>query len=204
MISTAAFLALSLQCAPDIHQDTLLTLAKTESGLNQYAVSVVGGEPLTQQPKSEEEARSAISILDKAGLTYSLGLTQVYVKNLSKEELSTIFDPCTNIKKGAEILKGCYSRALAKFPDSNEQKNLLNAFSCYYSNNFTRGYKKENIDGLSYVDRIVKNNVVSDEKNTVPKLSPDQSTFPENPIVTPQPTDKKDHKKWDIYQDFNA
>ncbi len=34
MISTATFLALAIQCAPDIAPDTLSRIVKTESGFN--------------------------------------------------------------------------------------------------------------------------------------------------------------------------
>ncbi|OSR64963.1 Type IV secretion system protein virB1 [Pseudomonas syringae pv. actinidiae] len=38
MLTTSAFLALAMQCAPSIHPATLTPIVKTESSFNPYAI----------------------------------------------------------------------------------------------------------------------------------------------------------------------
>lgn len=216
MLSATAFLTLALQCAPNIHADTLQALVRTESGFNPYAIGVVG-TPLAKQPTNLNEALDAITALNNAGLKYSLGLSQIYIGNLANEkDISTVFEPCKNLKLGANILTTCYKRAL---PESNDdQEALKKAFSCYYSNNFSRGFKKEK-DGFSYVDRIVKNADKNTDSVTVPAILTQQSNKEsssnkndESEIETDsnqsqdtQTTQTSQPKKhWDIYSDFKS
>jgi type IV secretion system protein VirB1 len=42
MISSAVLLTLAMQCAPTIHPDTSHDVARVESGLNPFAIGVVG------------------------------------------------------------------------------------------------------------------------------------------------------------------
>lgn len=42
MLSTTAFLALAMQCAPSVHPDTALAVARVESGFNPYAIGIIG------------------------------------------------------------------------------------------------------------------------------------------------------------------
>ncbi|EFW77706.1 hypothetical protein PsgB076_27095, partial [Pseudomonas savastanoi pv. glycinea str. B076] len=51
MLTTSAFLALAMQCAPSIHPATLTPIVKTESSFNPYAIGVVG-KVLPRQPQS--------------------------------------------------------------------------------------------------------------------------------------------------------
>ncbi|KPY67968.1 hypothetical protein ALQ90_200189 [Pseudomonas savastanoi pv. savastanoi] len=55
MLTTSAFLALAMQCAPSIHPATLTPIVKTESSFNPYAIGVVG-KVLPRQPQSLDEA----------------------------------------------------------------------------------------------------------------------------------------------------
>ncbi|ENE6639018.1 lytic transglycosylase domain-containing protein [Salmonella enterica] len=199
-ISTSAFLALAIQCAPNVHTDTLQALVRTESGFNPYAIGVVG-PPLAKQPTSLNEALDAIKSLNKAGLKYSLGLSQIYIGNLANEpDISSVFEPCKNLRLGANILSSCYQRALTETDD--QQDALKKAFSCYYSNNFTRGFKKEN-NGSSYVERVINNaDKNAGNKITVPAIikTPQNNESDNNQI---QPQKSAPRKKWDIYSDFN-
>ncbi len=42
MLSTSAFLAVAMQCAATVHPSTSLDVARVESGLNPYAIGIVG------------------------------------------------------------------------------------------------------------------------------------------------------------------
>jgi type IV secretion system protein VirB1 len=128
------------QCAPEIQQNTLAHVVQVESSYNPYAIGVVGAH-LERQPHSLTEAIATSQWLDRNGFNFSVGLVQVNKTNFSKYGLSieSAFEPCKNLQAAAAILKDCYLRAYQVHPV--EQIALRDAFSCYYSGNFTTGYK---------------------------------------------------------------
>ena len=82
------------------------------------------------------------SRLERQGYNFSLGLAQVNRHNLAPQGLAdyaTAFATCPNLAAGARILADCHRRAGGDWGK---------AFSCYYSGNFTRGFR----DG--YVDKV--------------------------------------------------
>nr|WP_253273789.1 lytic transglycosylase domain-containing protein [Collimonas arenae] len=150
------FEELVAKCAPDIHPQTFKGVVTTESTFNPFAIGVVNGK-LARTPRSQAEAVATAKTLEKDGFNFSLGLAQVNRYNLAKygETYETIFEPCRNIKAGAAILKDCYVRAKEKIP--NEQQALRASFSCYYSGNFTRGFRPDRPGETSYVQKVVSN-----------------------------------------------
>jgi len=151
---TMPFADLVTMCAPDIHPTTFAGIVATESAFNPYAIGVVGGR-IKRLPKTREEAISTANSLERQGYNFSLGLTQVNRSNLALvgETYETIFEPCRNIRAGALILKDCYSRANKRFPDA--QQAIRGALSCYYSGNFTRGFKPDREGEPSYVQKVI-------------------------------------------------
>lgn len=149
------FAMLAQQCAPSVYPTTLQALVKTESGFNPYAIGVVGGH-LAHQPRSRDEALATARALEAAGWNYSMGLSQVNRANLRAYGLNgvTVFDPCANLRAGGAILSDCYARASAGGRES--QSAVRAALSCYYSGNFTRGFKADS-GGTSYVQRVAAN-----------------------------------------------
>ncbi len=149
------FAMLAQQCAPTVHATTLQAVVKTESGFNPYAIGVVGGR-LARQPRTRDEAVITARTLEAAGWNYSMGLAQVNRANLRIYGLTaeTVFDPCANLRAGGAILADCYARASAggRVP----QDAVRAALSCYYSGNFTRGFKPDS-GGTSYVQRVASN-----------------------------------------------
>jgi type IV secretion system protein VirB1 len=133
-----AFGALAKECAPGVHRDLLGRVATVESSGNPFAIGVVHGH-LARQPKNLPEALATVKTLDAGGWNYSMGLVQVNVHNLARygQTAETIFEPCTNLKTGAAILKECYGRARARFDDTDDAVHA--ALSCYYSGDLTRG-----------------------------------------------------------------
>lgn len=116
-------------------------VAEIESGGNRFAIGVVGGR-LERQPKDLGEAVATARMLELGGYDYSLGIAQINRNNLARYGLETFeeaFDGCANIAAGARILAECHERSGGDWGK---------AFSCYYSGNFTTGYR----DG--YVQRI--------------------------------------------------
>jgi len=151
-----SFERLAARCAPDVHPTTLKGVVSTESSWNPYAIGVVGGR-LDRQPRTLAEAVATARELDRRGFNFSMGLGQVNRYNLPKysETYETVFEPCRNLKAGSAILKDCYQRARAKMGD--EQQALRAAFSCYYSGNFTRGFRQDRAGQPSYVQKVVAN-----------------------------------------------
>lgn len=109
-------------------------VARIESSYNPYAIGVVGGR-LVRQPQSLPEAVSTANMLEEKGYNFSLGIAQINRYNLGKYGLSSYqaaFNVCDNVRVGSQILAECYSRS---------GDDLGKALSCYYSGNFTTGFR---------------------------------------------------------------
>lgn len=127
----------TLAVPPEVMQH----IVQIESGGNRFAIGVVGGR-LERQPRDLGEAIATARMLESKGYDYSLGIAQVNRRNLARYGLDTFeraFDGCANAMAGARILAECYGRSGGDWGK---------AFSCYYSGNFTTGYR----DG--YVQRV--------------------------------------------------
>ncbi|CAG4910884.1 lytic transglycosylase domain-containing protein [Paraburkholderia saeva] len=166
------FIALALQCAPQVSLSTMAAIVRTESGFNPYAIGVVHGR-LVRQPASEAEAVATVHALDASGWNFSVGLAQVNRANWSAYGLNerSVFDPCRNLAAGAAILQGCFELARqARAHASNDSQSALRAsLSCYASGDFSTGYR------TGYVQRVVSNASVlapSSEPVVVPPIAP--------------------------------
>ncbi|MGO4701114.1 transglycosylase SLT domain-containing protein [Dyella sp. 2RAB6] len=116
-------------------------VVNVESSSNPFAIGVVGGQ-LVRQPQNLDEAIATVQMLESKGYNFSVGLAQVNRTNFGKYGLDTYekaFSMCGNLGAGSRILAGCYASAGGDWGK---------AFSCYYSGNFTTGYR----DG--YVQKI--------------------------------------------------
>lgn len=170
-----AFEKLATECAPDVHPTTLKGVVSTESSWNPYAIGVVGGR-LDRQPRSLAEAVATARELERQGFNFSMGLGQVNRYNLAKygESYETVFEPCRNLKAGSAILKDCFQRAKAQMSD--DQQALRAAFSCYYSGNFTRGFRADKAGQPSYVQKVVaKATGAAQPIPVVPAVKPESS-----------------------------
>ncbi|WP_318367146.1 lytic transglycosylase domain-containing protein [Enterobacter sp.] len=146
------FPAIVLQCGPDVFTDTLQRIVSVESSFNPYAIGVVGGR-LERQPKNKNEAVATANYLANNGWNFSMGLAQINRYNLPKYGLDydSVFEPCLNLRAAASIYNECFVRA-NKLSDVSTAR--LQAFSCYYSGNFTRGFMADASGSSSYVERI--------------------------------------------------
>jgi type IV secretion system protein VirB1 len=151
MVFDLAFYA--AECAPDVHPTTLSAIISNESGHNPFAIGVVDGR-LERQPKNIKEAVATAESLEKQGFNFSVGVMQINRYNLSPLKLTyeSAFEPCNNLRGGAQILNKCYVKASEV--RNNSQDALRAAFSCYYSGNFQTGFRSEN-GKLSYVQKVV-------------------------------------------------
>lgn len=120
----------NLAVPPDVMQHVV----KVESSYNPYAIGVVGGR-LQRQPKTLSEALATVRMLEGRGFNFSLGLAQVNRHNLAKYGLTSYehaFQACPNVVAGSRILAECHGRSGQDWGKS---------FSCYYSGNFTTGFR---------------------------------------------------------------
>lgn len=140
------FLALVLACAPQVHSGTAQALVQVESTFNPWAIGVVGGA-LQRQPRQRAEALATARALQAGGWNFSVGLGQINVGNFERLGLTleTAFDPCTNLAAMQSVLGECVARTRAKVP----QAALRQALSCYYSGNFSTGFRH------GYVRKVV-------------------------------------------------
>ena len=116
-------------------------VVQVESGANPYAIGVVGGR-LVRQPNNLEEALATARMLESEGYNFSVGLAQVNRANFRRYGLDSYrkaFNACANLAAGARILARCHDTAKGDWGK---------AFSCYYSGNFTTGFR----DG--YVQKV--------------------------------------------------
>ena len=150
MLSTTAFLTLSMQCAASVHPSTALDVARVESGLNPYAIAEIlpGGKGVISHfPASKDEAVSLTGRLAAQGRRYSVGLMQITSTNFRHYGVSArdLLAPCTNLSVFEHIFPDCYRRG----------GSLKRALSCYYSGNFTTGQQPESaFNQTSYIQRI--------------------------------------------------
>ncbi|HAX22013.1 MAG TPA: lytic transglycosylase [Hydrogenophaga sp.] len=150
-MDTSTFLALALACAPQVHASTAHALVTVESALNPWAIGVVGGA-LQRQPRHRTEAIATAEALKAAGRNFSVGLGQINLGNFQRLGLSleSAFEPCANLAAMQTVLSECFERAQRKSPrTSGNQVALRAALSCYYSGNFSTGFRH------GYVGKVV-------------------------------------------------
>lgn len=140
-------MALALRCAPGVAPETLLAVARVESGLNPFAVGVNRG-PTIPQPSDREAAIAAASELISRGGNPDVGLMQINATNLSRLGLSleTAFEPCQNLAAAARLLRANYQVALTSTAD--DQVALRTALSLYNTGTPSRGFEN------GYVARV--------------------------------------------------
>jgi len=125
-ISVTSFQTLAQSCAANVPVSTLEAIARTESALYPYALSINrphqlarrqgwnrGTIALERQPASLEEAIAWTKWLLAQGITVSIGLMQVNIENAKNLGLTVeqLFEPCANLRAGATILSKIYAVA---------------------------------------------------------------------------------------------
>lgn len=141
MIATGLVIALELAtaCAPNVAPSTIQSIIQVESSGNPLAINVNGGKLHREPSDAADAAELAREYIDK-GYSVDMGLMQVNSRNLSWLGFSVeeMFEPCTNITAGAQVLANFYSDARGKYAD--EQSALRAALSAYNTGSFSRGF----------------------------------------------------------------
>lgn len=148
------------QCAPSVHPETMGAVISAESRGHMFAIADAGPLYLPWSKRKSmvqsfyfstvNEASGKARALIAAGHTVSLGPAQINDRQLRRVGLTIeqAFDPCSNLRGGAQILTECYQSAVKKYGEG--ERALRAALSCYNSGDFERGER----DG--YVERVKK------------------------------------------------
>jgi type IV secretion system protein VirB1 len=136
-LSVADFKALAGRCAPAIPVAMLEAVARTESGLDPWAVhdNTTG---VTEKPASANEALSTASSWINRGDSVDVGLMQVNSANFSALGLTTVsaLDPCASLGGGAAVLQAAYAGGKTT---AEQQVALLMALSRYNTGSPLKG-----------------------------------------------------------------
>ena len=141
------------QCSNGVHPVIMHGIISHESSFNPYAIGVVGGR-LARQPASKAEAVGVFHALQSRGMNFSVGLAQVNKQHFRRFGFTaeTAFEPCANVKAGALIFRACHDEAKRRFGKTTYA--IEAALSCYYSGNFTTGFKRYGNDKKPYVTAV--------------------------------------------------
>ena len=143
-LSQIEFASVAARCAPSAPADTLLAIARTESGLNPNAISInrpkaaarLAGRPegeliLAKQPTNLKEAKSWLHWLSVHRYTVSVGLMQVNVETAVLFHLKPdqLLDSCTNLRVATAILIQLYTESAREMGEGFSALNV--ALSLY-------------------------------------------------------------------------
>jgi type IV secretion system protein VirB1 len=153
-LSEAEFVSLAGQCAPGAPPDTLLAIARTESGLYANAISINRPRSaarraghaneelvLAKQPKDRREANSWLQWFTLHHYTVSIGLMQVNAEMALQFHVNPdqLLEPCTNLRIGAAILISVYTDLAREIGEGFSA--LDTALSFYNTGNPTAGFR---------------------------------------------------------------
>lgn len=201
VLTSGAFLALAMRCAPGVHPDTSLDVGRVESGLNPYAIAEIipkserkpGSKGfITHLPEDIKEALSIVRSIEKKNRAYSVGLMQITSANFKRLNVNAekLFSPCENLSAFETIITDCWLRA----------GTLKKSLSCYYSGSFETGQKIEtSLNNTSYVQRIGYPS--ADKKYVVPGTKDDQLQE-NNTNVHSYEQKNPEFESWDILREY--
>jgi type IV secretion system protein VirB1 len=153
-LSPVGFASVAARCAPSAPTDTLLAIARTESGLNPNAISInrpkaaarLAGHPdgelvLEKQPKNLKEAKAWLEWLSVHRYTVSVGLMQVNVETARQFDLKPeqLLDSCTNLRVATAILRRLYTESARKMGEGFSALDV--ALSLYNTGDPSAGFQ---------------------------------------------------------------
>lgn len=143
------------QCVTPKFRDEMRAIIQVESSGNPNAIALISKGRMLMQPQSREQAIKTIELLEQLDMHYAAGVAQINRVNFQKFgiEHDNMFDACKSVKTGEAILKGCEDSASKSFSENYQIQEA--GWSCYYSGNFSDGFKK-NGHKYSYVERVRK------------------------------------------------
>lgn len=160
-LTPSQFASLTHVCANTVPADTLAAIARTESALYPFALSINYPQTaarnagfnnstmlLARQPATLAEALGWATWFELHGYTVSVGLMQVNTQTakLYRISLRQLFDPCVNVRTGAAIITTYYHQSHRNVASTSEA--LLNAISAYNTGNINSGYSNGYVGGV--------------------------------------------------------
>lgn len=165
------------QCAPMVDQQLMMRVISVESSHNPYAIGVVNAH-LHRQPQNLTEAKATAHFLENAGYNYSVGLAQINRSNFRRFNLNfnNVFDACTNLNAGGQILSECLNRASARGYQADATHKAL---SCYYSGQLNSAV------GTQYANKVLAKLSINTRpaKNKAMQIRVITADEPENAVV---------------------
>jgi len=165
------------QCAPMVDQQLMMRVISVESSHNPYAIGVVNAH-LQRQPQNLTEAKATAHFLENAGYNYSVGLAQINRSNFNRFNLNfnNVFDACTNLNAGGQILSECLNRASARGYQADATHKAL---SCYYSGQLNSAV------GTQYANKVLAKLSINTRpaKNKAMQIRVITADEPENAVV---------------------
>lgn len=135
-------------CAPAVAPETILHIIEVESDGNPLAININRG-PRVAPARNRAEAVAIAKRYIAAGYSVDMGLMQINSTNLASlgYTVDDMFDQCTNLAAGAEVLRRFYANA--KRQHGHGQGALLAALSAYNTGSLTKGFRN------GYVQRYI-------------------------------------------------
>lgn len=151
------------QCAPEIAPQTVQRIIQVESGGNPLALNV-NKLPKEQQPHptNVDEAVKLTKFWIKLGYSVDAGLMQLNSQHykrfgITSENMSSLFEPCNNIRYGARILMEAWE-STDKAIDKSDR--LLQTLSIYNTGDSSKGFQNGYVSrysGKKVIKTSVKN-----------------------------------------------
>ncbi|MBN8648653.1 MAG: lytic transglycosylase domain-containing protein [Caulobacterales bacterium] len=132
--------AIIAQCAINTHPETVKAIIRVESNGNPFAIGVnQAGVHLRRANTAADASQIAAEAIGR-GINIDMGLMQINSANMRRLGLTTndLFNPCTNIRVGTQILSINYSNAVQIHGQT--ETALKAALSAYNTGNMTRGF----------------------------------------------------------------
>ena len=136
-ISTGEFETLAARCAPDVPVTTLEAVAKTESGLDPWALHD-NNTGVSAKPGNIQAALAESEAWIDRGDSVDVGLMQINSANFGALGLTTTsaLAPCASMAGGAAVLRAAYGGGKTT---ADQQAALLMALSRYNTGSPLRG-----------------------------------------------------------------
>lgn len=153
---------LRARCLPEAPDSTLRAIVQVESGSNPNAMQIdfprrllrqwklnPGTLRLARQPKDRQQAIEWLSYFEKFHIFIDLGLMQVSTAEAQRRGIApvTLFEPCTNLRVGWEILQDAYQLEIKAYGPG--EAALEHALSRYNTGDSEQGFDN------GYVRRVL-------------------------------------------------
>jgi type IV secretion system protein VirB1 len=163
-----ALASLITQCAPGVAPSIMAAIVQVESGGNPFAID----DNTTRRsyyPRDRANAEALANQLTGAGHLVDAGIAPIDSMNFAHlgVNVHTIFDPCTNLHAGSEILSSDYD--FAKRRHGSGQIALRHAIGMYNMGRLDGGAR--------YVQEVLAAADIHEQYNTVPRIRPLQKVW---------------------------